>query len=367
MTIDDQTLALVVLASLDGAGPARLKWLLDSSDSPTQALELLRNKRLKNRPAPQGLNSELVEKWSNQSRRISEGKVVERLVRDQMTVLTPSADCWPIPSDDPDPPVLLFARGDLAALTQPKVAIVGTRRCSSVGRKFARQVGAELSGLGISVVSGLALGIDREAHIGALVSKGSKPIAVLGTGVDVCYPRRNQSLFDELLAKGLVISELPPGTKPRRWQFPARNRIIAGIADATIVVESHLSGGSLLTADESVERGKPVLAVPGSVLSPAAAGTNQLLRDGAELCLDVDSVVETVYGFGVPSKPKESRGDDKGSPLVELILSEARSGSGTLTTVMSAWKGPSDEVFTEVQKLAASREISINGERLGVL
>lgn len=367
MSVDDETLALVVLASLEGAGPARLKWLLDSGENSTLVLEQLRNKKLQDRPGPQGVKLELINKWSNQARRLSEGDIAQKLGKDQIVVLTPGHRHWPIPVDDPDPPLLLFARGDLDALKASKVAIVGTRRCSSVGRKVARQLGSGLTDANIGVTSGLALGIDREAHIGALASSRAKPVAVLGTGVDVCYPARNQSLYDELLEQGLILSEFPPGAKPRRWQFPARNRIIAALSDATIVVESHLSGGSLLTADESIERGKPVLAVPGSLLSASSAGTNRLLQDGAELCLDAESVIESVYGFGVALSIPAPQLHQEDEPLEELIMSEARSGSGTLTAVMSVWDGSSEDVFVRVQQLVNAGRIRLNGERLDVL
>ena len=367
MTIDDQTTSLVLLSSLDQVGPARLKWLLGIADSPIEVLEKLRKRKIPNKSGPAGLKMELVEKWCNQAKRLSESKVVETLGELNVEVLTPQRARWPILADDPDAPALLFARGNLGHLDAPKIAIVGTRRCSSVGRKVARDLGHELTDQGISVVSGLALGIDREAHIGAAAASSPKPVAVLGTGIDVCYPTRNQSLFDRLLECGLIISELPPGIQPRRWQFPARNRIIAGLADATVVVESHIAGGSLLTADEAIERDKPVLAVPGSVLSAACVGTNQLLRDGATICTGVESVVESVYGFGLSERTNSIEETDASSSLAELILAEARTGSGTISSVLTSCSEAPDSVFVEVQRLVADGKLALSGERLGLV
>jgi DNA processing protein len=140
------------------------------------------------------------------------------------------------------------------------------------------------------VVSGLALGIDAAAHQGALDGAGTPPVAVVGTGLDVVYPRRNRGLWERVVASGAVYSEAPLGTQAEAWRFPARNRIIAGLADVVVVVESHLRGGSLYTVEEAVTRDRPVLAVPGPIRSPASEGTNRLLADGAMPLCAVDDV-----------------------------------------------------------------------------
>ncbi|HEX7094908.1 MAG TPA: DNA-processing protein DprA [Acidimicrobiales bacterium] len=191
---------------------------------------------------------------------------------------------------DPDPPAVLFHRGDLDVLSGPRVAIVGTRRCTRYGIDVARELGEGLSAAGVSVVSGLALGIDAAAHHGALAAE-APPIGVVGSGLDVIYPRANRNLWSSVGERGVLLTEVPLGGLPLAWRFPARNRLIAALADVVVVVESHTRGGSLSTVAEAVKRDRPVMAVPGPVRSPASAGANQLLADGAAPACGVDDVL----------------------------------------------------------------------------
>lgn len=194
----------------------------------------------------------------------------------------------------PDPPFGLFWRGAPEALValaeRPVVAIVGSRRATSAGRAFARGLAADLAGRGAVVVSGLAHGIDAAAHEGAL-DGGGVTVAVLGCGVDVPYPRRNRALADRIRDGGLLLSEFWPGTPPAPWRFPARNRIVAGMAGAVAVVEAGRRSGALITADFALELGRPVLAVPGWPGALASEGANGLLRAGAALLEGADDVV----------------------------------------------------------------------------
>ncbi len=213
---------------------------------------------------------------------------------------------WDYPAslvDDPQPPGVLFWRGRLDGLAGSCVALIGTRRCSPDGRACAFELGRDLVAAGVGVVSGLALGIDGAAHLGALQGgerreatggdQAGAPmprrpgggsglaVAVVASGVDVPYPRRHADLWEEVAAAGAVVSEAPPGSAAQAWRFPSRNRIIAGLADLVVVVESHARGGSMITVEAALARGRDVRAVPGPVHSPASAGTNQLLYDGA--------------------------------------------------------------------------------------
>jgi len=200
----------------------------------------------------------------------------------------------PRPLDiDPDPPAVLFADGTVGALdVRPRVAVVGTRRCTRYGTEVARHLGRALARAGCSVVSGLAVGIDAAAHLGALAAEGAPPVAVVASGLDVVYPPGNRGLWQRVVEHGVVVSEYPPGVAPARWRFPARNRIIAGLADALVVVESHAEGGSLHTVDAALERDRPVFVVPGPIRSPASAGTNRLLADGAQALCTVDDLLD---------------------------------------------------------------------------
>lgn len=193
-------------------------------------------------------------------------------------------------ADDLEPPGVLFRRGTYDALDGPRVAIVGTRRCTRYGRDVAFDLGVDLSTAGVRVVSGLATGIDAAAHRGALAG-GAPPIGVVGTGLDVVYPRSSADLWRDVAEAGLLITEAPLSAPPARWRFPARNRLVAAVADVVVVVESGTSGGSLYTVEEALRRDRPVLAVPGSVHSPASAGTNALLADGAPVCRDATDVL----------------------------------------------------------------------------
>lgn len=206
-------------------------------------------------------------------------------------VLVPDDDRYPAPLRcDPYRPALLFARGDLGALSDVRVAIVGTRRCTGGGAGFARELGRDLTGAGAAVVSGLALGIDGAAHRGVL-DAGGRPVAVVGSGFDVVYPSRHRDLWAQVGDAGLLLGEAPLGARPLAWRFPARNRIIAALAHLVVVVESHAGGGSMLTVQEAADRDIPVMAVPGSVRSSSSAGTNRLIADGCAPVLDTTDVL----------------------------------------------------------------------------
>jgi DNA processing protein len=181
------------------------------------------------------------------------------------------------------------------------VALVGTRNATAAGRATATQLADQLASAGVHVVSGLARGIDGCAHRGVLSSSGSGvPIGVVGSGLDVPYPREHAELWERVADAGLLLSEAPPGAAPEAWRFPQRNRIIAAVAEVVVVVESRESGGSLITVDEALERGRPVMAVPGALASRASAGTNRLLRDGAAVVLDVGDVLTALAIDHVP-------------------------------------------------------------------
>lgn len=180
------------------------------------------------------------------------------------------------------PPRVLFSRGHLDVLQRRRVTIVGTRNATAAGREVASALGRGLAEAGVVVVSGLARGIDGWAHRGALQAEGgAPPVAVVASGPDVVYPPEHRRLWEEVAGKGLLLSEVPPGSPPHAFRFPLRNRILAALGEVVVVVESRLAGGSLHTVNEATERGVTVMAVPGSPCNPAAEGTNLLLIDGA--------------------------------------------------------------------------------------
>lgn len=216
-----------------------------------------------------------------------------------------------------DPPAGLFLRGDAETeiLSRPAVAVVGARACSGYGASVARSLGRELAAAGLVVVSGLARGIDAEAHRGALETTGVT-IAVLGCGIERDYPAAHAELARRVAAAGLVVSEYAPGVEPAPWRFPARNRIVAGLCAASVVVEARERSGALITADLALEEGREVFAVPGEITSALSAGTNALLRLGAA---PLTSAADVLASFGI--EPEPAQGED--SPLLELLPASA--------------------------------------------
>ncbi len=194
------------------------------------------------------------------------------------------------------PPWVLYIRGDASLLSAKTLAVVGTRRPTPYGLRVTRELVAGMVELDWTIVSGMAGGIDGEAHRAALEANG-KTIAVLGTGIDVIYPRHHRSLYGKIVREGAVISEMPPGTQPFPWVFPQRNRIISGLAHGTLVIEAAERSGSLITAEYSMEQGREVFAVPGPMTSRQSQGTLKLIQDGAKCVCSVADIVEELEGL----------------------------------------------------------------------
>ncbi len=233
---------------------------------------------------------------------------------------------------DPPPRLHLRGTGPADLLSLPAVAVVGARACSSYGAQVARMLGRELAAAGALVVSGLARGVDGEAHRGALETNGHT-VAVLGCGIDRDYPAAHAGLARSIAERSLLVSEYEPGVEPAPWRFPARNRIIAGLCAATVVVEARERSGALITADFAVEEGREVFAVPGEITSALAAGTNALLRLGATPLTCSSDVLDSL-GLDVQQREVPLH------PLLELLPATADElvrASGLLTgEVMAA-------------------------------
>ena len=223
----------------------------------------------------------------------------------------------------PDPPPTLWLRGEAPSelLGRPAVAIVGARACSSYGRSVSRSLGRELAAAGLVVVSGMARGIDGEAHRGALDVDGIT-VAVHGCGIDRDYPAAHRDLAGRIVEKGLIVSEYEPGIEPAPWRFPARNRIIAGLCAATVVVEARERSGALITADFALEDGREVMVVPGEITSAVSIGSNALLRLGATPVTGAADVLEA-YGIERPAEAPAPIEGLAGDLLVRLADSPA--------------------------------------------
>ena len=266
------------------------------------------------------------------------GPMRERLRRTECWSLCRHLEAYPraLRGDRQAPPAL-FGRGETELLErlngEVAVTVVGSRRPSAYGRELATALGRELASAGLVVVSGMALGIDSCAHRGALEA-GCLTAAVLGNGPDLPYPARMRRLYGEIVGRGLVLGELPPGTEPRRWTFPARNRIMAALGAITVVVEARDRSGSLITAEMASDLGRDVGAVPGRVGHSPAAGTNSLLRDGAALIRDAQDVLDTLVGAGVAVRvrtPAESRREL--DPALKPVVEAVEGGAETLDAI----------------------------------
>ncbi|MBC8363755.1 MAG: DNA-protecting protein DprA [Actinobacteria bacterium] len=309
---------LTALLGLPAMGPRRLGALLDNR-SPAEAWTAVRS----GRPLPEvaevvgGRVGALTAEWAKAAGDIDPVVVWATNRAAGVDVVALGDAGYPrCLLTDPEPAPVLFALGRLDAVAVPsRVAIVGTRRCTRYGRDVATELGGALAEAGVAVVSGLALGIDGAAHAGALSAGGAPPIGVVATGLDIVYPTANRRLWNRVAEAGVLFSEAPLGTGPRAWRFPSRNRIIAGLADVVVVVESHASGGSLYTVEAALDRDRPVLAVPGPIHSPASRGTNHLLAEGCVPLCGIDDVLTALGLVGSAPLPNDRRTYPDGSDL----------------------------------------------------
>ena len=363
---------VAAIASLSMIGPARLSLLL-ATWAPSEAWHRLSTGRALRHPsvaeALGARGEELTHMWRTEACQLDLEALEQRHRSLGLELVRRGHPDYPASFEsDHDPPELLFAHGDLSCLHQRMVAVIGTRRCTRYGHDVARRLGMELSGAGVAVVSGLALGIDGAAHEGALeapIPSAAAPIGVVGSGLDVVYPKRNRSLWDRVATRGLLLSESPLGAKPEAWRFPARNRLIAALSEVVVVVESSNSGGSLLTVDEAALRGVDVMAVPGAITSAASEGTNRLIADGARPVLGTDDIFEAIGLEPNPSLPHSSPGppgardDDE-----QLVLDVMGVQASTFSEIAQSVDLPFDQLALVVTRLEASGRIIRDGSYL---
>ncbi|HWL44831.1 MAG TPA: DNA-processing protein DprA [Ilumatobacter sp.] len=284
--------ALTDLAGLPSAGPWRLRRLM-WHHPPDEAWCLLRDGGDLHPAVHRALDVSTLRALRREAGLARPGAVLERCARLGVDTVPVSDPRYPEPlRHDAQAPVVLFARGDLAALDARRVAIVGTRNATAAGRATAAELGEELARAGVTVVSGLARGIDGAAHRGARAAGGpGRAVGVVANGLDHPYPRQHTDLWRWVGEAGVLLSEWAPGVTPEPWRFPLRNRILAAIAELLVVVESRDRGGSMITVEAATKRDVPVLAVPGSVRSRASDGTNWLIDQGAQPVRSVDDVL----------------------------------------------------------------------------
>lgn len=364
---------VVALAGLSGMGPARLSAMLGRWD-PREAWRRLADGRVHLDAevvrSARRLDPALAARWLREAAQVD---VVGRWaahVDAGVGVVVPTDVAFPQSlRDDHEAPAVLFSLGTLEVLDRPRVAVVGTRRCTTAGRTTARELGHDLAAAGVCVVSGLAQGIDGEAHRGALeAAAGAAPAAVVGTGLDVVYPSLNAGLWAQVAAAGCVISEYPLATRPAAWRFPARNRIIAALADVVVVVESHARGGSMHTVDAALERDRPVMVVPGPIRSPASVGTNDLLAAGSAPVRHVGDVL-SLLGLDAAVTAR-GRADPRPTPYpsAAAILDAIGWEPATIDTVALRMGEPLAQVAIDLSRLERDGWLSRQGgwfERIG--
>jgi DNA processing protein len=357
-----------VLAALPGIGPVALAKLI-RDHGPEAAWGLVLRGAVR-RP-DQAASARDRGAWATVARQQDVAAEWERL-RDRAIGVTflDEPDYPTALRDDPQPPAVLFWIGDFATLEARCVAIVGTRRCTSYGRQMAFELGRDLAQAGVSVVSGLALGIDGAAHAGVLAASDPRParwagpIGVGASGVDRPYPRQHSELWAKVAATGTVLSETAPGQPAQAWRFPARNRIIAGLSQLVVVVESHRGGGSMHTVDAALDRGIEVRAVPGPVNSSSSAGTNQLLWDGpgpVRHAGDVLDVLGEIRPWPPVERPDRSRSMAHLDGPSRLVLG-AVDRTPTATTVIAERTGMAlGPLSTTLLRLEASGLVQGDG------
>jgi DNA processing protein len=284
-----------------GIGAARMRLLLDAFgdaqsawQAPAEALRAA------------GLGPKLLENFLKVRSSVSLDLVWERIQAQGISVLTWEDEAYPARLNEiPQPPPVLYVRGALLAEDAWAVAVVGTRRITSYGKQVTEEIASNLARSGITIVSGLAHGVDTAAHQAALQA-GGRTLAVLGSGVDRIYPPENRRLAEQLIQQGALLSDYAPGTPPDSANFPPRNRIISGLARAVIIVEAGKSSGALITAAFAAEQGREVFAVPGGIYAPQSVGANLLIQQGARPYLNYQDVLE-ILNLAQVSEHREAR------------------------------------------------------------
>jgi len=289
--------AWIELSLVPGLGSSRFRSLLSAFGLPASVLAATRSQLC--RVVPEALAASILDR--------NRGPEIEKAVRwaeePKHAVLTLADAAYPKSLlEIPDPPPLLYVAGNSELLSSPALAVVGSRNATPQGLKNAHAFARAFSDAGLAIVSGLAIGVDSAAHRGGLEGRAST-IAVLGTGIDVTYPRRNGPLADEIRSRGALVSEFPLATGPHAGNFPRRNRLISGLAKGCLVVEAALESGSLITARLAADQGREVFAIPGSIHSPLSRGCHALIRQGAKLVEGAQDVLEEL-GLSARAAPR---------------------------------------------------------------
>ena len=342
----EHTLSWIGLSSIAGVGRATFRRLIRSFGSADRVLRAPPDE-LRSRS---GLSEKIIGEMGSFPWRERAEEELAKADRAGVSILTSDDPAYPGPLRDmPDAPLFLYIRGSLPPNDGSAVALVGTRTPTHYGLTVTHRMAYELASQGITVISGMARGIDTQAHKGALAARG-RTIAVLACGIDVAYPPENRGLMEEIARSGAVVTENPFGTKPESGYFPARNRIISGLSAGTVIIEAAEDSGSLITADYTEKQGRKLFAVPGNIGSPTSRGTNSLIKRGALL---VETAGDVLAGLGlppgkkqpVPRRPLPAMTDDEASVLrsvtgepkhIDALRAACGVTAGRLSAVLTA-------------------------------
>ncbi|MDB6093512.1 MAG: protecting protein DprA [Verrucomicrobia bacterium] len=354
--------AFLVLNALPNIGPITLNRLLEDLGGDPREIFQVGTRRLESVRGVGPAISATISQWTEH---FNLEREEERMAKAR-TVFIPSRDAgYPkLLKEINDPPIGLYRKGTYD-FTHPCIAIVGSRRTTLYGQATAKKLGAEFARLGFCVVSGLARGIDTAAHEGAL-SVGGKTAAVVGSGIDIIYPPENLALYRQIENEGAILSEFPFGRRADRQSFPMRNRVVAGMCEATIVVETDVSGGAMITAKFAGEQGRLLFAVPGRIDQSTSSGCHQLIRDGATLLTGVDDVLsELNYLDGlrpqpIPAKPgSPEAGEDGLTPDEVIVWNCFRGGELLAPDAIAMQTGlPAERVSPTLMMLELKRRIA---------
>jgi DNA processing protein len=312
--------AYIALNMVDGVGPIRVRALLDRFSEPQAILAATKADLMQ----VEGVGEEVARSITSWREKVNLDGELQRIEKAAVQVVTRDDTEYPKNLREVyDPPIILYVKGTLSERDALAIAIVGSRRTTLYGQDMARKLAYQLARVGMTVVSGLARGIDTAAHTGALQAKG-RTVAVIGCGIDIVYPAENEKLAKEIVEKGgAVVTEFPFGVKPDRQNFPMRNRIISGWTLGTVVVEANLKSGALITANQAAEQGRQVFAVPGRADSILSRGTNKLIKDGAKLTEDAEDILGE-FEYLLPKRATEQAeaGSGGGGTKPALVLSD---------------------------------------------
>jgi DNA processing protein len=315
----------LALSMIDNLGPVTARRLLNIFGSP----EAIFKASFTDLKSIEGIGEKRAKAIKSFNRWNEAEEIVKKCKDLNIGLITQEEDSYPENLKTiPDPPLVVFVSGNPIPGDRYAVAIVGSRKYTDYGRRVTEKLSCELSEIGITIVSGLARGVDTTAHIGAIKSKG-RTIGVFGSGLDKPYPPENRQLIRKVTEHGYVISEFPPGMPPNKENFPKRNRLISGLSLGVIVVEAGLESGALITANYALEQGREVFAVPGSIFSKNSAGTNNLIKKGARLVSGVDDILEELApklkGL-ITNKSRQSRAlelSEKEKDIIKIIGDES--------------------------------------------